>query len=106
MLLSLYTAHHSVTAAARVFFFSRKLNHIILSIKRAYLEGMKENRTVKGSGDYPELPAKKRGRRLLLGANLDWKVQLYLKVRKGGVVSPRVAMAAAKGIMLMCDRSI
>ena len=91
----------------------RKLNHsintsTILSIKRAYLEGMKENRTVEDSGDLSELPAKKRERRLLLCDDLDRKVQLYLKkVREGGgVVSAWIAMAAARGIMLTCDRSM
>ena len=69
---------------------------------------MKENRTREDSGDLPELPTKKRGRRVLLGDDLDWKVQLYLKkVREGrGVVSARIAMVAARGIVLTCDRSM
>ena len=106
-----YASHHDVTAAVSI--FSRKLNHTIntstiLSIKKAYLEGMKENRTVEDSGDLSELPTKKRGRRFLLGDDLDQKVQLYLKkVREGGgVVSARIAMAAARGIVLTCDRSM
>ena len=43
------------------------------------------------------LPPKKRSRPVLLGQKLDSLVQLYLKkVReRGGVVSARVAMAAA-----------
>ncbi len=45
------------------------------------------------------LPVKKRGRSLLLGEDLDMKVQLYLNnVRcqgNGGVVSSRIVMAAA-----------
>ena len=42
---------------------------------------------------------------MLLGKDLDQKVQLYLhKVREGGgVVSARIAMAAARGILLSCD---
>ena len=69
---------------------------------------MKENRTREDSGDLSELPTKKRGRRVLLGDDLDQKVQLYLKkVREGGgVVSARIAMAAAKGIVMTCDRSL
>ena len=53
------------------------------------------------------LPAKKRGRPVLLGEDLDGKVQLYLKkVREGGgVVSARIAMAAARGILLSCDQT-
>ena len=43
-----------------------------------------------------------------MGDDLDWKVQLYLKkVREGGgVVSAQIAMAAARGIVLTCDRSM
>ena len=53
------------------------------------------------------LPVKKRGRQLLLGYQLDFKVQLYLKkVREGGgAISARTAMAAARGILLKCDRT-
>ena len=43
---------------------------------------------------------------MLLGADLDEKVQLYLKkVREGGgVVTARIAMAAAKGILMSSNR--
>ncbi|MCG8622397.1 MAG: hypothetical protein MJE68_10435 [Proteobacteria bacterium] len=68
---------------------------------------MKQNRTVKDRGDLSQLPTKKRRRRVLLGDDLDRKVQLYLKkVREGGIVSARIVMAAARGIILTCDRSI
>ena len=87
-----YASHHGVTAAARV--FSRKLNHSV-NTSTILLEGMKENRTVEDSGDLSELPATKRGRRLLLGDDLDQKVQLYL-MKGRGVVSARIAMAAAR----------
>ena len=48
------------------------------------------------------LPCKKRGRPTLLGHDLDTQVQLYLKkVREsGGVVSARIAIAAARGIIM------
>ena len=69
---------------------------------------MKENRTVDERGDLSELSTKKRGRRVLLGDDLDRKVQLCLKkVREGGgVVSAGTAMAAARRIVLTCDRSM
>lgn len=69
---------------------------------------MKENRAKADSSDLTVLPAKKRGRRVLLGDDLDMKVQMYLKkVREGGgVVSSRIAIAAARGIVLTCDRSL
>ena len=45
---------------------------------------------------------------MLLRDDLDMKVQMYLKkVREGGgVVSVRIAMAATRGIVLTCDRSL
>ena len=48
------------------------------------------------------LPKKKLGRPLVLGACLNAQVQLYLmNVRKGGgPVTTRIAVAAARGIML------
>ena len=52
--------------------------------------------------DLSSLPVKKRGRSLLLGKDLDTKVQMYLKnVReRGGVVTARIAIAAARRILL------
>ena len=83
-----------MTKAAQ--YFSRKLDHdvsksTVVSIKGAYLEGMKENRArADDDGDLAVLPAKKRGRRVLLGDDLDMKVQMYLKkVREGGGVYQR-----------------
>lgn len=57
--------------------------------------------------DVRSLPLKKKGRRLLLGEDLDRMVQEYMKkVREGGrVVSGKVVLAAAKGILLTCDQS-
>ena len=73
------------------------------SIKRSYLESIKENR-----GEViTSLPVKKRGRPLLLGESLDRMVQKYLKkVREGGgVVTARVVVAAVRAIILTQDRS-
>lgn len=69
---------------------------------------MKENRTVEDSGNLFEPPGKTWGRRALLGDNLDQRVQLYLKKGRegGGVVSARIAVVAARGILLTCDRSM
>ena len=106
-----YASLHGTTAAAR--HFSRKLGQevrksTVASIRKAYLEGMREKRAAEGDGDLALLPQKKRGRRVLLGDDIDFKVQVYLKkVREGGgVVSARIAMAAAKGILLTCNRSM
>ena len=78
-----YASRHGVAAAAAHVFRGNSITlcytSTILSIKKAYLEGIKENRTVEVGGDLSELPTEKWGRRVLLGDDLDWKVQLYLK---------------------------
>ena len=50
----------------------------------------------------------KRGRNLLLGEDLDMKFQIYTrKVREGGSCgSARIALAAARGILLKCNPSL
>lgn len=49
----------------------------------------------------------KVGQTIIARPGLDTKVQLYLKkVRQGGgAVSARIAMAAARGILLKCDQT-
>ena len=103
-----YACTNGIAATSRV--FSRKLGHqvsktTIVSIKKAYLEQkqLQEQEVGCGSvrGEVKLLPCKQRGRPLLLGA-LDRKVQLLLeKIRSsGGVVNTRIALAAAKGIVM------
>ena len=76
----------------------------VRSIRDVYKD---HKRNQQDEGDIQFLPVKKRGRSVLLGEDVDMKVQAYLKkVRdEGGVVSARIAMAAARGILLSCDRS-
>ena len=104
-----YASHHGVAAAAR--HFTRKLGgnvsvSTVHSIKKAYIETLKRN--ADNEGDITALPLKKRGRPLMLGEELDKSVQVYLrKVREcGGVVTSRIAVAAARGILLHYDRSM
>ena len=108
-----YASHHGVAAAAR--YFSKKLEQrvsetTVRSLRSAYVEGVNRKRPVEldeDDGDILSLPLKKRGRSVLLGPELDAQVQLYLKkVREGGgAVTARIVMAAARGILLKCDRS-
>jgi len=108
-----YASHHGPRATAR--HFSRKLGEnvsesTIRSIRSAYLEGINRKRPVEldeEEGEIVALPMKKRGRPVLLGRELDTLVQKYLrKVRDGGdAISARIVMAAARGIILKCDRS-
>ena len=76
-------------------------------IKSAYIEGARQKRRAEDGGDITALPLKKCGRKVLLGQELDTNVQMYLKkVREGGgMVSARIAMAAARGILLKCDQT-
>ena len=76
-----HASHHGVAAAAR--YFSKKLNcHVskttVQSTRSSYTEGVWKQR-VKDEGDIVALPLRKCGRPLLLGQQLDTKVQLYLK---------------------------
>ena len=75
-------------------------------MKTAYQRGMSEKRAAEDDEDVEVLPPKKRGRPLFLGEALDLKVQEYLRrVRDGGVVTTRTAMATARGILLSYNRS-
>ena len=108
-----YASQHGATSASR--HFSDKLKKPVCrstakSLKKAYEEELRKRRR-HGDGssvELADLPAKKRGRKLLIGENLDLKVQLYLrKVREGGgAVSARIAVAAARGILRKCNRSM
>ena len=78
------------------------------SMKKAYLQEVTRKRANEDSEENVDLlPHQKRGRPVLLGESLDVKVQMYLRrVRDGGgVVTAWIAVAAARGILLSCDRS-
>ena len=52
--------------------------------------------------DVSLLPVKKHGRPVLFGEVLDTKVQKFRE--GGGVVSVRITLAAARGILLSCNQ--
>ena len=101
---------HGVTAAANL--FSQRLGEkisltTVRSIRDAYTTELRRKRKASDSDAVVlKLPEKKRGMHVLLGDYLDEKVQLYIKkVReRGGVVTARIAMAAARGILLSYDK--
>ena len=82
-----------------------KCETTIRSIRDSYRQELKRKRD---DGDIDALPLKKRGRRLLLGEDLDHMVQSYLKKirQNGGSVSATIVVATARGILLACDKSI
>ncbi len=92
---------------------SRKLErqvseNTVKSIKKAYLEEQRKRVRADDGEEIAVLPTKKRGRKVLLREELDLKVQTYLRkvMEGGGSVSARIAMAAAKGIVQKCNRSL
>ena len=106
-----YASDHGTTAAAR--YFSRQLQRNVYEstvqyMKRDYISTLRQKRAASpDEGDHlTALLPKKRGRLVLLGQELDRRVQAYLKkIREGGgAVSARIAMAAAWGILLSCDK--
>ena len=108
-----YASQHGATAASR--HFSHKLKKSVSrstakSMKKAYEEELRKRRRCDDESDQEisNLPAKKRGRKVLLGEDLDMKVQLYLRkvMEGGGAISARIAMAAARGILRKCNRSM
>lgn len=105
-----YACQYGIVAAASL--FSKKLGYKVSiptdhSMKKAYLEGMREKRKALDEGDVTTLPSKKCGRSFMLRKELDHKVQMYVqKVRDGGgVVTGRIAVAAVRGMMLSSDKS-
>ena len=104
-----YSSYHGVAAASRHFShqLKKKVSETtVRSIRDSYLMEVKRKRT-DDVEDITILPPKKRGRPLLLGEALDTKVQLYLqKVREaGGTVTARIAVAAARGLLLKYDKT-
>ena len=87
-----YACMHGAAAAARR--FSETLGksvseNTIKSVKKAYVEEMR-NRPRDKAVDH--LPPKKRGRKVMLGSEVDEKVQVYIRyVREGGgSISPKL----------------
>lgn len=68
---------------------------------------MNDHEGLDTSDTIPELPCKPRGRPLLLGS-LDSKVQLILKKIRvnGGAINTRIAIAAARGIVMYYNPSL
>lgn len=105
-----YACLHGAAAAAR--HFSNKMGtsvseSTIKSIEICYKEELRKQRAGTGSSVVKSLPEKKRGRTLLLGDELDKKLQLYLRrIREdGGLVTAGVAIAAARGLLMAEHRN-
>ena len=107
-----YSSENGVHAAARHFSMELGKNinpSTIRGFKRAYLQEMnRKRRADEDDLTVTSLPAKKRGRPLLLGEELDRKIQLYLRAirESGGAVNTAIALGAARGIILKLNRTL
>ena len=104
-----YASQNGVTAAVRHFIheFPALKENTVRDWRNAYqLEVKKQSRT--DDVEVHELPARKRGRPLLLGEELDRQVQAYLtNLREcGGVVNTAIAMACAEGVVKSADANM
>ena len=108
---------NSPTTAARKFsaLFPKKLNErTVRGFKRDYLNHVKSVKRKLADTDGSEDPdpeilkTKKRGRRLLLGDELDNQVKSFVtSIRKsGGVINTAIVKAAGRGVVLSADRSL
>ena len=98
-----------MTTAARA--YSQKLQrHIsettVRSIRDAFREESAKRRYLGVDEDIKTMPKKKRGKKVLLGEQLDQKLQQYLTTLRSnrGIISAQVAMAAAKGLLLRISK--
>ena len=107
-----YAAENGVVAAARHFSKGKELGRpinesTVRGIKKAYLAEMGRKRKAREDSDVDRLPNVKRGRPLLVGQQIDEKIQQYLRNLRdcGGVVNTAITIASAKGIVMSIDRT-
>ena len=105
-----YAAENGNTAAAR--HFSKELEKplseaTIWEFKSRYLEELSRKRKADEHPIVESLPQKKRGRPLLLGDELDHKVQAYVQTlcNNGGSVTTAI-VSVARGILMKVSRSM
>uniref|UniRef100_A0A1X7V717 DUF4817 domain-containing protein n=1 Tax=Amphimedon queenslandica TaxID=400682 RepID=A0A1X7V717_AMPQE len=108
-----YAFRNGVMATKRNFFakLNLKINEsTVRRFKKAYIEERGSKRAVCEDDDaeITKLPPKKRGRKVLLGENMDSMGRSYAHVtrmrEKGGVVNTSIVKAAARGILMSQER--
>ena len=77
-------------------------------LKKTYKTESSRKRKLNLDGEVTELPRKKRGRPLMLGEELDNRVQeLVSEIRDaGGIINTRIVRAVAKGVVIAEDRTL
>lgn len=89
--------------------FPKLAESTVRSMKKSYEASLKtRKRKLDFDGEITELVPKKRGRPLLLGAELDTKIQKYINVLRdnGAVINTQIVVAAGKGIVTGTDKSL
>ena len=97
-----YASEHGITKACKHFSQIWKRDVPETSVRRYKGEYIKALAQQKDSGNSVEtLPTKRKGRPLLVGAELDTAIQDYLKSLRlaGGVVNTAIVLGAAEGII-------
>ena len=102
-------AEHGVASTIRYYDgqFSLKESKI-RGWRDSYIKELKKRKLEKKSLNVTELPEQKRGRPLLLGAELDRQVQAYVTTlrKNGAVVNTAIIMACAEGIVRSKDSNL
>ena len=106
-----FACENGVAAAVRKFSkdLEKPLNEsTIRGIKQRYLVEVSRKRKAEEDIVIERLPERKRGRPLLLGTELDAKVQAYLHTLRenGGSVGTAIVRAAARGIVQKVNRGM
>ena len=80
----------------------------VRSIRDAYRQELRKRSREDDEEEMSALPTKKRGKHVMLGEDLNKKVQMYIKKTResGGAVSVRSIVAEARGIVLKLDHSL
>ena len=106
-----YASENGDSAAARHFstVLSKPISRTTVhGLKKAYYQELSRKRKAEEDLAISTLPTKKRGRPLLLGEDLDTKVQQYLRALResGGAINTAIVLGAARGIILKTKRTV
>jgi len=106
-----YCSQNGPAAAVKKFkgMFPNLAESTVRGMRKKYEETLNSRkRKLDFEGEITEIVSKKRGRPLLLGAELDTKVQKYVSVLRdnGAVINTQIVIAAAKGIVTGTDRTM
>ena len=105
-----YAAQNGNSAAVKKFKASHNVGEsTVRSFKKKYLEELKKQPNPGNEAEeVTSLPARKRGRKVMLGEDLDDKVQNYVEAlcTAGTPIGSNIVMAAGEGIVIAHDRTL